>query len=117
MVQYKHLHSLLNIDGKKILVDLSRWGEHTLSGEALDTFHADLLEIRQTADQLIESGELTVEILTKNITTSMGTVLDVPIGVLYTFQTDKPVINKYEYWQGQFAADPNVIYQPLTLQG
>lgn len=117
MVQYKHLHSLLTIDGKKILVDLRRWGERTLSGETLDTFEADLFEIRQLADQLLESGELKVDTITKTFTTSLGTTLDVPIGVIYTFQTEKPQIEKYDYWHSQFAADPNVTYQPLTLQG
>lgn len=117
MVQYKQLFSKLSKDGKNILVNLFQWADLTLPAEALAQFQSDSAEIKNFFTNLESSGELTVEAVNRSITTPQGTIVTIQIGNLYTWRNQRVNNAKYDYWQEQFAADPNVSYQPEVLQG
>ena len=112
---YTQLHSVLNIDNVKTLVELDQWAQKRLTGERLSQYLLDRDEFLVFYNTLMASGELTIGTITKQVTTSRGTT-DLPIGSTYTWANQKQTHTKFDYWQQQFAADPVVVYQPEILK-
>lgn len=115
MITYKQLHSTLNKDGQKFLVDVYQWADQTLTGDQLAQWQLDRPIILEFYQNLIDSGTLTVAPITYSVPTPAGSI-DVVIGNLATFTTVESTSPEYDYWQTQFAADPTVEYQPPILQ-
>lgn len=109
---YTQLHSTLILNDRKLLVDVFKWASYTLTTERLAEFLGDHLNITH---QYFNIPGFKHEILySSSAIDSLGS--KIVIGLRYIFPDTKIILDKYEYWQNEFANDSRVTYRPWVKE-
>lgn len=113
MAEYKQLHSILNLNGKNLAVDLQTWGNLTLTGSDLTQFQSDMTAFNNDIQPYIIAGNVVFGVVNETVTTQENNNLSIIVGLTNTRSPDLSPDSRIEYWSQQMAADPNVIkYNP-----
>jgi hypothetical protein len=109
---YTQLHSTLLLNERKLLVDVVGWASYTFSTERFEEFLRDHYEISREYFSI--AGFKHEIIYSSNAVDSLGGKL--VIGKRNTFPDTKVIIDRYEYWQNEFANDSRVTYRPWVKE-
>ena len=113
---YSQLHSVLNKNGKKYLVNVYEWAEMTLTGDRLAQYLADKEEFDAHFNNYLNSSEITPETIYSSVKPVDNLKMSIVIGNRITWQNEIDQHPKFEYWLQEFANDPNIEYQPLIRE-
>jgi hypothetical protein len=109
---YTQLHSTLNINGRKVLVDPAKWGYYTMSHERFAEFFQD---VQNWTNEFYNTRGFQSEfVYSSNAVDRCGN--KILIGCRYIFEDKKIIIDKYEYWQNEMSNDPRVTYRPWVKE-
>lgn len=105
---FTQLHSTLNKDGKKYLVDLRLWAKMTLDSSRYQQFLSDMSELDQIAENTTDSEPIYSQ-------ADLNSKSKIIIGTKINYGGDQApsYTEKYDQWQQEFSNDPNVIYRPI----
>lgn len=108
---YTQLYSTLDHNGKKVLCDLFKWAELTLSSDRYSQFSQDLDEAMKF---IRENGQLSAQEIYSEVSDTNNNPIQ--IGLRYVWNDQKNPHPNYTYWDNEFANDPKVTYRPLVRE-
>jgi hypothetical protein len=113
MADYKQLHSILNLNGKNLAVDLETWGNLSLTGSDLIQFQSDMASLAIDIQPYITAGNVVLGVINETVITQSGANLSIVIGTTSTRSPDLPPDSRIQYWSQRMSADPNITkYNP-----
>lgn len=142
MTTYKRLKSILNHDGRRLLADIYKWADETLTGPDLIEWQQDMTEfLNNYYDIKEQSGDLRVEPIILDVSDGQNynnlvrnyygidnpdnpqieTVVDyitegnVQVGFYYTIPDNFTRHQKELKWLDRMSKDPNVIFRQDEL--
>ena len=109
MITAIHKHSILNKDGKSMVVDVHRWANITLTGDTLARFLSEWSEYMDYLNEKIVQNKVQTEEIFEEINVD-GSLIQLSVGYRFIVldpdgYEDHPV---FVYWQEQMRLDPNI---------
>ena len=114
---YTQYKSLYRQNNRTFAVNLVEWAELALTGQELEQFRSDYVEILAYYENLENTGQVTFTPITREITSSTGFNTNLVIGLISNYIGEKIDNEKYSYWENRFSSDPNVQYKPMISEG
>ena len=88
MAKHTMMHSIVQKDGKNVLMSLHDWGVNTLTGQELEKFLLDMEEWMNKQSLLPAIGYTKIELITEVITKEDGDTEEIEVGVKSEFPTN-----------------------------
>lgn len=113
MAEYKHLYSILDLNGKNHAVNLQSWGNLSLTGSDLTQFQLDMSTFDADIQPFINAGNITIRSIEETVPTSESSNLTIIVGAVITRSEDLPADPRIVEWTQRMQADPQIVkYNP-----
>ncbi len=109
MRKFIHKNSILNKNGKKLIVSVQNWAEEVLTPNDLAQFSSDWQEHLSYVNAKIEQRLVTQEMIWESVTIGNDSI-KIWVGVEFTAPDDWEDHPKFTYWLQRMSQDPNLTF-------